>query len=587
MHALATRLGGSRQRLHCLTRRITDNQPGNPLRAVAVPSTAAAVSRRCASSSSDDREREIAAELSRAPTPKPPPLGDPKQRRAATEILVNRSGLMPTRMTHEKDDRPPLTGLAKELEQMIVLNGPMTVPEYMIYALQHPKYGYYMRPKDKIGRGGDFITAPEISQTFGEMIGIWCVASWKEMGSPEEFRLVELGPGKGTLMADILRTVSSFPDFRKALSLHMVETSGDLRALQVKALGATFAPTASYSASRGGGGGGGAKEVEGSPMQLPGGGEAVWHDNIEQVPKGQPTLFIAQEFLDALPVHQFQYTENGWRERLVDVNVPGARGASVDGPEGGGGSQEGDGSAAEDGGGEPRKQHAKEADFRFVLSGQETTAVQTFLTKPKKAQDAKMVIGGLGGRTPSSRRGGGGASSSSTKKGPLGESVGDRLEVSGESILLVKEVAERIAQDRGGALFVDYGEAHALGDSLRCFKGHEEVPVLSDPGEADMTADVNFGLLRRVVAGVEGARPHGPVGQGQFLREMGIGARLTALAEQPHVTEEQADAMLEGYVRLVDPAQMGVRYKVLGISEESQEMPPPGFMSEVDPDLRK
>ncbi|CAN0553724.1 unnamed protein product, partial [Ectocarpus sp. 12 AP-2014] len=116
---------------------------------------------------------------------------------------------------------------------------------------------------------------------------------------------------------------------------------------------------------------------------------------------------------------------------------------------------------------------------------------------------------------------------------------------------------------------------------------YNKVPVLSDPGEADMTADVNFGLLRRVIAGVEGARPHGPVGQGQFLREMGIGARLTALAEQPHVTEEQADAMLEGYVRLVDPAQMGARYKVLGISEERQEMPPPGFMSEVDPDLRK
>ena len=120
-------------------------------------------SRRCLSAS-DDREKEIAAELSRAPTPTPPPLGNTQQQRAATEILVNRSGLMPTRMTHQKDDRPPLEGLAKELEQMIVLNGPMTVPEYMIYALQHPKYGYYMRQDDKIGRGGDFITAPEISQ---------------------------------------------------------------------------------------------------------------------------------------------------------------------------------------------------------------------------------------------------------------------------------------------------------------------------------------------------------------------------------------------------------------------------------------
>lgn len=87
-----------------------------------------------------------------------------KQQRAATEILVNRAGLMPTRMTHETDDRPPLKGLARELEQLIVLNGPVTVPEYMIYALQHPKYGYYMRQDDKIGRGGDFITAPEISQ---------------------------------------------------------------------------------------------------------------------------------------------------------------------------------------------------------------------------------------------------------------------------------------------------------------------------------------------------------------------------------------------------------------------------------------
>ncbi|CAN0233756.1 unnamed protein product, partial [Hapterophycus canaliculatus] len=112
----------------------------------------------------------------------------------------------------------------------------------------------------------------------------------------------------------------SFPDFRKALSLHMVETSENLRAMQVEALGATFAPTASYSASRGGGGGGGAKEKPGSPMQLPDGGEVVWHTALEQASGGEPTIFIAQEFLDALPVHQFQYTEEGWRERLVDIN---------------------------------------------------------------------------------------------------------------------------------------------------------------------------------------------------------------------------------------------------------------------------
>lgn len=149
---------------HFLSQRLVGRPIECSLRAV-VASRNGSGRQRCLSSSSDDREREIAAELSRAPTPKPPPpLGNLQQQRAATEILVNRSGLMPTRMTHKDDGRPPLTGLAKELEQMIVLNGPMTVPEYMIYALQHPKFGYYMRQDNKIGRGGDFITAPEISQ---------------------------------------------------------------------------------------------------------------------------------------------------------------------------------------------------------------------------------------------------------------------------------------------------------------------------------------------------------------------------------------------------------------------------------------
>lgn len=82
----------------------------------------------------------------------------------STNILINREGLLPTRMHHGEDNRPPLKGLAKELEQMIMLNGPITVAEYMIHSLQHPKYGYYMRKDEKIGRGGDFITAPEISQ---------------------------------------------------------------------------------------------------------------------------------------------------------------------------------------------------------------------------------------------------------------------------------------------------------------------------------------------------------------------------------------------------------------------------------------
>ena len=112
---------------------------------------------RRAFASSDDREREKNKNATLPPKLRKPP-------RNPTEVLINREGLLPTRMHHGEDKRPPLEGLAKELEQMIMLNGPITVAEYMIYALQHPKYGYYMRPMDKIGRDGDFITAPEISQ---------------------------------------------------------------------------------------------------------------------------------------------------------------------------------------------------------------------------------------------------------------------------------------------------------------------------------------------------------------------------------------------------------------------------------------
>eukprot|EP00904_Undaria_pinnatifida_P001683 jgi/Undpi1/11515/HiC_scaffold_30.g13812.m1 len=584
MLPVGPRLVGSRRCLQCFSQKLASSSSPSPLRAVIASSGVGRKSSR-RFSSSDDRERQTAAALSRAaPTPTPPPLHQGKHNLAATEILINRSGLLPTRMQHGVDNRPPLKGLAKELEQMIMLNGPITVAEYMIYALQHPQHGYYMRQKDKIGLGGDFITAPEISQAFGEMIGIWCVASWKEKDCPEKCRLVELGPGKGTLMADILRTASSFPDFRKALTLHMVETSEDLKASQVKKLGATFAATASYSASRGGGGGGGAREVVGSAMQLPGGGQVMWHPKLDQVPKGDFTLVIAQEFLDALPVHQFVYTAKGWRERLIDINVPGDGSEGTVG-EGGAGAGAGMGAEREKDG-DGKIDEAEEADFRFVLSPEETTAVKAFLTKEDQ-KDAKLVMGGMRTSTPGGAGTGARGKGAGAKTGPNGEKVGDRLEVSGESILVVKEIAERVAEDGGGALFVDYGEGHALEDSLRCFKGHKEVPVLSSPGEADMTADVNFGLLRRVVGGVKGARPHGPVGQGQFLREMGIGARLTALAEQPSVSEEQGDAMLEGYVRLVDPAQMGTRYKVLGITEEQQELPPPGFMSEIDLDVRK
>jgi NADH dehydrogenase [ubiquinone] 1 alpha subcomplex assembly factor 7 len=176
--------------------------------------------------------------------------------------------------------------LARILRRRIERQGPITVADYMAAALGHPKYGYYMR-KDPFGVRGDFITAPEISQMFGELIGLWCVICWRQMEQPEEVHLVELGPGRGTLMADALRAAGAVPEFLDAIRLHLVETSPALSARQGEVLG-DYAPR--------------------------------WHARFDSVPDG-PMIVIANEFFDALPVQQFERTGAGWVERLVNFDA--------------------------------------------------------------------------------------------------------------------------------------------------------------------------------------------------------------------------------------------------------------------------
>ena len=172
--------------------------------------------------------------------------------------------------------------LVVSLERRIAAEGPITIAAYMAEALMHPVHGFYAKA-DPFGADGDFTTAPEISQMFGELVGLWCAEMWRQLGAPAEIQLVELGPGRGTLMVDALRAASVMPAFIEAVSLHLVEASPALRSAQEKSLRA-------YS--------------------------ATWHDSIATVPDG-PVLLIANEFFDALPIHQFTYTANGWCERLV------------------------------------------------------------------------------------------------------------------------------------------------------------------------------------------------------------------------------------------------------------------------------
>lgn len=175
--------------------------------------------------------------------------------------------------------------MRQKLAGMIAANGPLPVDEFMRVVLLDPTCGYYTTGVP-FGKDGDFITAPEISQMFGELLGLWAVDCWHRLGSPSEVALVELGPGRGTLMSDALRAIKSVPSFGEAATLHMVEASEQLRAQQQANL--PVAP--------------------------------IFHDTIDTLPDDQPLIILANEFFDALPVRQFQRSAAGWSERCVDLD---------------------------------------------------------------------------------------------------------------------------------------------------------------------------------------------------------------------------------------------------------------------------
>jgi NADH dehydrogenase [ubiquinone] 1 alpha subcomplex assembly factor 7 len=174
--------------------------------------------------------------------------------------------------------------LLKKLKKRIANNGPLSLAEYMSISLVEPEYGYYMSG-DPLGKKGDFVTAPEVSQIFGELIGLWCAIVWHKMGSPNKIKIIELGPGRGTLMVDALRALKLAPTFLDAIEIHLVEVSPALRKRQernLKSLGFDF----------------------------------YWHNKFEDVPKGA-FILLANEFLDALPVQQFEKSNVGWVERKI------------------------------------------------------------------------------------------------------------------------------------------------------------------------------------------------------------------------------------------------------------------------------
>lgn len=366
--------------------------------------------------------------------------------------------------------------LAAALARRILLDGPVTLATYMAEALGHPRFGYYIT-RDPLGAAGDFTTAPEISQMYGELLGLWCADVWMRMGAPAPVALVELGPGRGALMADALRALKLVPPLRAALSVHLVETSPALRAKQAAAL----APAVTGLAA------------------------PVWHDSLDSLPDDRPLLVLANEFFDALPVRQAEKTADGqWAERLVDIDE-----------------------AASAAAGAPR--------FRLVLEA-------------GRGPGRHAVPDILRAAAP----------------------VGAVYEWSPATAGVAAALAARLAAQDGAALVVDYGYAGpALGDTLQALRRHAFAAVLDDPGEADLTAHVDFTALA-VAADIGGAQAWGPVEQGPFLRQLGIDQRAAALAA---AAPAQAAAIAAAHARLTGDDQMGKLFKAMAFTGPGVEAP--------------
>ncbi|WP_316177555.1 class I SAM-dependent methyltransferase [Bradyrhizobium sp. SZCCHNRI1009] len=176
--------------------------------------------------------------------------------------------------------------LHTEIKRLIKASGPMPVWRYMELCLMHPEHGYYVS-RDPLGREGDFTTSPEVSQMFGELLGLWAASIWKATGSPQQFRLIELGPGRGTMMSDALRALRVLPPLYQTISVHLVEVNPVLREKQKATLT-------------------GLRNIN-------------WHESFDEVPEG-PSVIFANEYFDVLPIHQMIRRETGWHERVVELD---------------------------------------------------------------------------------------------------------------------------------------------------------------------------------------------------------------------------------------------------------------------------
>ncbi|MFC7292006.1 class I SAM-dependent methyltransferase [Hirschia litorea] len=356
--------------------------------------------------------------------------------------------------------------LTERLKAMIQADGPIPISVFMQIALFDRKQGYYAtRP----GLGTDFTTAPEISQVFGEMVGIWAAHEWQQLGCPSPFYLVEMGPGRGIMMSDIWRATSKVAGFHDAARPYLIEPSPALRKIQAQNLTQIDTP--------------------------------IWVDSLQEIPIG-PTLLLANEVLDCLPIRQYIRHDGAWCERKVGIDQTGAFQLGISGP--------------------IAKEHTSSSD----IAHPDLTGV-----------------------------------------------IQDVVEISTALDAFIDTIAERLKQGHSRALFIDYGPANATpADTLRAYSNGDQIDPLTQIGEVDLTADVDFSKVKQFAVS-KGLNVSGPTPQGWFLNALGGVERVNALIDQ---NPQKADEIAQGAMRIMAPDQMGERFQAICLS--SPKLPAPiGF----------
>ncbi|ESZ93021.1 hypothetical protein SBOR_6592 [Sclerotinia borealis F-4128] len=449
------------------------------------------------------------------------------------------------------------TPLAKQLSEAITATGPIPLASFMRMCLTSDVGGYYtstQEGRDQFGQKGDFITSPEISQIFGELVGIWFVAEWMAQGSKKMgVELVEIGPGRGTLMDDMLRTIKNFKSMAESIeAVYMVEASPALRDAQKQLLcgDAPMIETETGFKST--------SKYAGIPI--------MWTENMHFVPSSadKTPFIVAHEFFDALPIHAFQ---------SVPPNPNATESTTIRTPTG---THPLTPSTS-------KSSTAKTPQWReMVVSPTPPNSILTDVQTPKSLQNQSSPLEFQLTLSKTSTAHSLYLPELSARYRALKSIPDSLIEISPESHAIVADFASRIGGSKtnpktnpsGAALILDYGPSDTIPmNSLRGIKAHQRVSPFSEPGIVDLSADVDFiALAEAAMNASEGVEVHGPMEQGGWLGSMGIKERAEMLIKGLGKKDDEVKSRVEGaWRRLVDRggSGMGKVYKVMAVVPEN------------------